>query len=33
MITTLCRTLIFVVLLCLAYIRGGNLWPTYIRRS
>ena len=29
----LCCTLILVVLLCLAYIRGGNLWPTYIRRS
>ena len=29
----LCCTLILVVLLCLAYIRGGNLWPTCIRRS
>ena len=29
----LCCTLILVVLLCLAYIRGGIFWPTYIRRS
>ena len=26
-------TLILIVLLCLAYIRGGTFWSTYIRRS
>ena len=30
---TLCVILWYLLYLCLAYVRGGTIWPTYMRRS